>query len=100
MNRQIALQLIAISLGTFIYASTAALAQEHKERTIDEIKVEAVHRAEVGGYPLIGLDPDDDLVPAHRVTLGLQPFAHLHFGDRFTDGGDYEFNAHDCGLPL
>ncbi len=34
-------------------------AQEHQERTIDEIKVEAVHRAEVGGYPLIGLNPDD-----------------------------------------
>jgi pimeloyl-ACP methyl ester carboxylesterase len=34
-------------------------AQQHQERTIDEIKVEAVHRAEVGGYPLIGLDPDD-----------------------------------------
>jgi hypothetical protein len=34
-------------------------AQEHKERTIDEIKVEAIHRAEVGGYPLIGLDPKD-----------------------------------------
>ena len=34
-------------------------AQEHKERTLDEIKVEAVHRAAVGGYPLIGLDPAD-----------------------------------------
>jgi esterase FrsA len=36
-----------------------SFAQEHKERTLDEIKVEAVHRAEVGGYPLIGLDPAD-----------------------------------------
>ncbi len=34
-------------------------AQEHRERTLEEIKVEAVHRAEVGGYPLIGLNPDD-----------------------------------------
>ncbi len=34
-------------------------AQEHQERTLEEIKVEAVHRAEVGGYPLIGLNPDD-----------------------------------------
>ncbi|MGD0095916.1 MAG: alpha/beta hydrolase [Terracidiphilus sp.] len=34
-------------------------AQEQRERTIDEIKVEAIHRAEVGGYPLIGLDPND-----------------------------------------
>jgi len=33
--------------------------QERRERTIDEIKVEAVHRAEVGQYPLIGLDPNN-----------------------------------------
>jgi esterase FrsA len=38
--------------------SIACLAQR-AERTIDEIKVEAVHRAEVGQYPLIGLDPKD-----------------------------------------
>lgn len=36
-----------------------AFAQEHQERTLDEIKVEAIHRAEVGGYPLIGLNPED-----------------------------------------
>jgi len=29
------------------------------ERTIDEIKTEAIHRAENGMYPLIGLDPAD-----------------------------------------
>jgi esterase FrsA len=29
------------------------------ERTIEEIKVEAVHRAENGMYPMIGLDPAD-----------------------------------------
>ena len=29
------------------------------ERTIDEIKTEAIHRAENGMYPLIGLDPTD-----------------------------------------
>jgi esterase FrsA len=33
--------------------------EEHRERTIDEIKTEAIHRAEVGQYPLIGLDPAD-----------------------------------------
>jgi pimeloyl-ACP methyl ester carboxylesterase len=33
--------------------------QEHAERTIDEIKTEAIHRAEVGQYPLIGLDAGD-----------------------------------------
>ena len=30
-----------------------------RERTIDEIRTEAIHRAEVGQYPLIGLDPGD-----------------------------------------
>src|SRR6202167_4528136 len=48
-------------LGFFALISTPGSAQteEHRERTIDEIKVEAVHRAEVGQYPLIGLDPAD-----------------------------------------
>ena len=34
-------------------------AQERRERTIEEIKTEAIRRAEVGQYPLIGLDPTD-----------------------------------------
>jgi len=33
--------------------------EERRERTIDEIKAEAIHRAEVGQYPLIGLDSSD-----------------------------------------
>jgi hypothetical protein len=37
----------------------SAFGQEHQERTLEEIKAEAIHRAEVGGYPLIGLDPND-----------------------------------------
>jgi pimeloyl-ACP methyl ester carboxylesterase len=36
-----------------------AKAEEHRERSLDEIKTEAVHRAENGMYPLIGLDPSD-----------------------------------------
>jgi hypothetical protein len=39
--------------------TSIAFSQQHAERTIDEIKIEAVHRAEVGQYPLIGLDPGD-----------------------------------------
>ena len=34
-------------------------AQQGTERTIDEVRAEAIHRAEVGQYPLIGLDPGD-----------------------------------------
>ncbi|HEV8061773.1 MAG TPA: alpha/beta hydrolase, partial [Gemmataceae bacterium] len=37
----------------------ASPAQDPHERTIEEIKVEAVRRAENGMYPLIGLDPAD-----------------------------------------
>jgi esterase FrsA len=33
--------------------------QQRAERTIEEIKTEAIRRAEVGQYPLIGLDPAD-----------------------------------------
>jgi pimeloyl-ACP methyl ester carboxylesterase len=36
-----------------------AFAQEQRERTLDEIKTEALKRAENGMYPLIGLDPAD-----------------------------------------
>ena len=42
-----------------VFGSVMANGQERRERTIDEIKTEAVHRAEVGQYPLIGLDPND-----------------------------------------
>jgi len=34
-------------------------AQQQKERTLDEVKAEAIKRAENGMYPLIGLDPAD-----------------------------------------
>ena len=47
-----------ISVGAF--AQTASnQKEERRERTIDEIKAEAIRRAEVGQYPLIGLDPGD-----------------------------------------
>ena len=40
-------------------AQSTSNQQQRAERTIDEIKAEAIHRAEVGQYPLIGLDPSD-----------------------------------------
>ena len=50
-----------ILLGFAIAATTAgiAAAQERRERTLDEIKTEAIKRAANGMYPLIGLDPAD-----------------------------------------
>jgi len=40
-------------------AATPAQQQPQKERTLDEVKSEAIKRAENGMYPLIGLDPAD-----------------------------------------
>src|ERR1035438_5481823 len=54
------LTLIAsLVLFTGISALSFAQEQPRSERPIDEIKTEAVRRAEVGQYPLIGLDPND-----------------------------------------
>ncbi len=44
---------------TAMMITATAFGQEPHERTIDEIKTEAIHRAENGMYPLIGLDPAD-----------------------------------------
>ena len=49
---------IFFALATYMAFSTSGRAQ-HTERTLDEVKAEAVRRAEVGGYPLIGIDPAD-----------------------------------------
>jgi len=50
------LTLFVFSCG--LLAVNAASAQQ-KERTLDEVKTEAIKRAENGMYPLIGLDPAD-----------------------------------------
>ncbi len=49
----------AVILALILSLSTRSFSQQHAERSIDEIKAEAIHRAEVGQYPLIGLDPGD-----------------------------------------
>jgi esterase FrsA len=60
-----------------------------RERTIEEIKAEAIHRAEVGQYPLIGLDLNDV----------RDAFQHIHTADKdewaeaFMQVGDRYFNA-------
>src|ERR1700675_3170263 len=57
LARQTAAALLGLICAAMI--ADSALAQEHRERTLDEIKVEATKRAENGMYPLIGLDPVD-----------------------------------------
>src|SRR5271163_548976 len=55
VHRAVAALLMALTA----FAARPAHAQERRERTLDEIKTEAVYRAENGIYPLIGLDPKD-----------------------------------------
>ena len=50
---------LAMTLALILLLSIPCFSQQHAERTIEEIKTEAIHRAEVGQYPLIGLDPGD-----------------------------------------
>jgi esterase FrsA len=50
---------LAATLVIGLAASRCAMAQERTERTIEEIKAEAITRAENGMYPVIGLDPND-----------------------------------------
>src|ERR1700680_3796444 len=51
--------LVQLLLMSVAMMAISAVAQEPQERTIDEIKTEAIHRAENGMYPLIGVDPAD-----------------------------------------
>jgi len=52
-------QCVLLILAAVVLMVSAAVAQDPHERTIEEIKTEAVRRAENGIYPLIGLDPAD-----------------------------------------
>ena len=59
-NRKTGRRIFLAALFTLLLTlSIPSLSQQHSERTIEEIKAEAIHRAEVGQYPLIGLDPAD-----------------------------------------
>jgi esterase FrsA len=59
MMRALLIRVLLIVVAITVTTSPMAFSQQRAERTLDEIKTEAVHRAENGMYPLIGLDPDD-----------------------------------------
>jgi esterase FrsA len=84
----------------FMFVSIGALAQgaaeqpaqppapkeERRERTIDEIRVEAIRRAQVGQYPLIGLDPADvteAFQNIHTADKDEWAAAFIHVADRY-----------------
>ena len=56
--RSLPITIVFLSHSLF-FLSLAISQAAQPERTIDEIKTEAIHRAENGMYPLIGLDPAD-----------------------------------------
>ena len=59
MRRKVQCGLVPRLLIFTVVLTGTVFAQEQHERTLDEIKAEAIHRAENGMYPLIGLDPTD-----------------------------------------
>jgi esterase FrsA len=62
MHFRTGLHRIGSALSAMLFAlaaASAAFPQAQRERTLDEIKTEAIKRAENGMYPLIGLDPAD-----------------------------------------
>jgi hypothetical protein len=87
MRKSIQFILAAILLVSIVIPVSAA-AQERRDRTIDEIKAEAIRRSQVGQYPLIGLNPDD---------VG-EAFENVHTADKdewaaaFIDVADRYFN--------
>lgn len=59
VRRVVCLSTLASLLLPCFLVARPAWAQERRERTLDEVKSEAIRRAEDGMYPLIGLDPAD-----------------------------------------
>jgi esterase FrsA len=74
-----------ISVNAYAQGSSGEHVQR-RERTIEEIKVEAIHRAEVGQYPLIGLDPGDvkeAFESIHTSDKDEWAAAFMHVADRY-----------------
>lgn len=77
---------VAALLAVIALTLVNAMAQERRERTIDEIRTEAIRRAEVGQYPLIGLDPADvreAFQNIHSKDKDEWAAAFMHVADRY-----------------
>ena len=76
---------------TYVFTMSTGFAQIAPERTIEEIKAEAVHRAEVGQYPLLGLDPADvreALASVHTRDKDEWAAAFMAVADRYRSEGE------------
>lgn len=84
---------IALVFLPFLPINLAAGAQERRERTLGEVKAEALTRAENGMYPLIGLDPGDVREAFASITKmddDEWASAFIHVGDRYAVQGKAE----------
>lgn len=73
-----------------MFAHSLLAQQPRPERTIDEIKTEAIKRAENGMYPLIGLDPADvreAFQSIHSRDKDEWAEAFMSIGDRYMNEG-------------
>jgi esterase FrsA len=78
----------SILFGLILLLSFPAFPQEKQERTIVEIKTEAIRRAENGIYPLIGLDPadvKDAFASIHTNDRDEWAAAFIAVGDRYMN---------------
>jgi esterase FrsA len=79
-----------LAIIAIMSASLFAQNEERPERTIEEIKVEAIKRAENGMYPLIGLDPADvreAFASIHSKDKDEWAAAFMAVGDRYMAEG-------------
>jgi esterase FrsA len=86
MNARTPVSLLAFLLGVFLPVTFFAQDNQRRERTIEEIKSEAIHRAQVGQYPLIGLDPGDvkeAFQNIHTADKDEWAAAFMRVGDRY-----------------
>ena len=86
MRKQFYLAAFVLSLFAIISIAASAQKEERRERNIDEIRVEAIRRAQVGQYPLIGLDAGDvkeALDSIHTSDKDEWAAGFMHVADRY-----------------
>ena len=92
-NIQTELRRLLVSVALLVLSAFIAkpiLAQERAERTIEEIKVEALKRAQNGMYPMIGLDPadvEDAFTSIKTRDKDEWATAFMHVADRYMAEG-------------
>src|SRR5256886_16055316 len=88
----------AYMLFRMLACTGSAMAQQ-EERTLDEIKAEAIKRAENGMYPLIGLDPADVKQAFAAITTSDYDewaAAFIALGDRYMSRSEERRVGKEC----